>query len=66
VDWGGLLAGGAAGSVIRRRGSGDLLKQFQQSGQGEVANSWVSPGPEQIDFRPAILAKGPLGRRSDR
>ena len=45
---GGLLAGGAAGSVISG-GLGDLLRQFQQNGQGEVANSWVGPGPnEQI------------------
>ena len=41
---GGLLAGGAAGSVISG-GLGDLLKQFQQNGQGETANSWVSQGP---------------------
>jgi len=40
---GGLLAGGAAGSVISG-GLGDLLKQFQQNGQGDTANSWVSPG----------------------
>jgi uncharacterized protein YidB (DUF937 family) len=43
---GGLLAGGAAGSVISG-GLGDLLKQFQQNGQGEAANSWVSPGPNK-------------------
>jgi uncharacterized protein YidB (DUF937 family) len=43
---GGLLAGGAAGSVISG-GLGDLLKQFQQNGQGETANSWVSPGPNK-------------------
>lgn len=43
---GGLLAGGAAGSVLSG-GLGDLLKQFQQSGHGEVANSWVNPGPNK-------------------
>jgi uncharacterized protein YidB (DUF937 family) len=43
---GGLLAGGAAGSVISG-GLGDLLKQFQQHGQGETANSWVSNGPNK-------------------
>lgn len=43
---GGLLAGGAAGSVISG-GLGDLLKQFQQSGHGETANSWVSSGPNK-------------------
>jgi uncharacterized protein YidB (DUF937 family) len=43
---GGLLAGGAAGSVISG-GLGDLLKQFQQSGHGDTANTWVSPGPNK-------------------
>ena len=43
---GGLLAGGAAGSVISG-GLGDLLKQFQQSGQGDTANSWVTSGPNK-------------------
>jgi uncharacterized protein YidB (DUF937 family) len=43
---GGLLAGGAAGSVISG-GLGDLLKQFQQQGHGEAANSWVSNGPNK-------------------
>jgi uncharacterized protein YidB (DUF937 family) len=52
---GGLLAGGAAGSVVSG-GLGDLLKQFQQSGQGEVANSWVSPGPNK-SISPGDLAK---------
>jgi uncharacterized protein YidB (DUF937 family) len=28
-------------------GLGDLLRQFQQNGQGEAANSWVSPGPNK-------------------
>jgi uncharacterized protein YidB (DUF937 family) len=40
---GGLLAGGAAGSVLSG-GLGDLLNQFQQKGQGDAANSWVSTG----------------------
>jgi uncharacterized protein YidB (DUF937 family) len=43
---GGLLAGGAAGSVISG-GLSDLLRQFQQSGHGEAANSWVSQGPNK-------------------
>jgi uncharacterized protein YidB (DUF937 family) len=43
---GGLLAGGAAGGVISG-GLGDLLKQLQQNGHGEAANSWVSPGPNK-------------------
>ena len=51
---GGLLAGGAAGSVLS--GSlNDLLKQFQQNGQGEVAQSWVGSGPNK-DISPDDLA----------
>ncbi len=51
---GGLLAGGAAGSVISG-GLGDLLRQFQQNGQGEVANSWVGKGPNK-QISPGDLA----------
>jgi uncharacterized protein YidB (DUF937 family) len=51
---GGLLAGGAAGSVLSG-GLGDLLKQFQQNGQGDTANSWVSPGPNK-QIAPGDLA----------
>src|SRR5947207_3046703 len=51
---GGLLAGGAAGSVISG-GLGDLLKQFQQNGQGETANSWVGRG-ENKPIAPGDLA----------
>ncbi len=51
---GGLLAGGAAGSVLSG-GLGDLLKQFQDSGHGETANSWVSPGPNKA-IDPSDLA----------
>ncbi len=40
---GGLLAGGAAGSVLSG-GLGDLVKQLQQGGQGDAANSWVGTG----------------------
>jgi uncharacterized protein YidB (DUF937 family) len=43
---GGLLAGGAAGSILSG-GLGDLLKQFQDSGHGDTANSWVQPGPNR-------------------
>jgi uncharacterized protein YidB (DUF937 family) len=43
---GGMLAGGAAGSILSG-GLGDLLKQFQQNGQGEVADSWVGSGPNR-------------------
>ncbi len=43
---GGLLAGGAAGSILSG-GLGDLLKQFQDNGHSETANSWVGPGPNK-------------------
>jgi len=55
---GGLLAGGAAGSILSG-GLGDLLKQFQQNGHSETANSWVSPGPNK-QISPNDLA-GALG-----
>src|SRR3954464_3959445 len=51
---GGLLGGGAAGSVLSG-GLGDLLKQFQQNGQGDAANSWVSNGPNK-QIAPGDLA----------
>ena len=51
---GGLLAGGAAGSVLSG-GLGDLLNQFQQKGHGETANSWVSNGPNK-QIAPGDLA----------
>src|SRR3569623_1555952 len=35
---GGMATGGLSG------GLNDLLKQFQDAGHGEAANSWVSPG----------------------
>jgi uncharacterized protein YidB (DUF937 family) len=43
---GGLLAGGAAGSVLSG-GLNDLLKQFQNAGQSEIADSWVGKGPNK-------------------
>ena len=52
---GGLLGGAAAGSVISG-GLGDLLKQFQQNGQGEVAGSWVGKGDNKS------IAPGDLGK----
>jgi uncharacterized protein YidB (DUF937 family) len=52
---GGLLAGGAAGGILSG-GLGGLLKQFQQNGQGEVANSWVGTGPNR-DISESDLAK---------
>jgi uncharacterized protein YidB (DUF937 family) len=43
---GGLLAGGAAGSALSG-GLNDLLKQLQQNGHGDVAQSWVESGPNK-------------------
>jgi uncharacterized protein YidB (DUF937 family) len=52
---GGLLAGGAAGSILSG-GLNDLLKQFQQAGQGDAARSWVGTGPN-ADISETDLAK---------
>ena len=43
---GGLLGGGAAGTALSG-GLGDLLKNFQQAGQGDKADSWVTTGPNK-------------------
>lgn len=43
---GGLLAGGAAGGLLSG-GLSDLLRQFQQRGLGDAADSWVGHGPNQ-------------------
>jgi uncharacterized protein YidB (DUF937 family) len=43
---GGLLGGAGAGTVLNG-GLGGLLKQLQESGQGEVAKSWVGTGPNK-------------------
>jgi uncharacterized protein YidB (DUF937 family) len=43
---GGLLGGGAAGSILGG-GLNDLLKQLQQSGLHEEANSWIGSGPNK-------------------
>ena len=59
---GGLLAGGAAGSILSG-GLSDLLKQFQQSGHSDTANSWVGNGPNK-SISPNDLANA-LGRGQD-
>jgi uncharacterized protein YidB (DUF937 family) len=43
---GGLLGGGAAGGILSG-GLADLVKQFQQNGQGDRADSWVAKGPNK-------------------
>ncbi len=52
---GNLLAGGSAGPALSS-GLGALLQQFQQNGQGDKANSWVSTGPNK-DISEQDLAK---------
>lgn len=43
---GGLLSGASVGSVLSG-GLGDLVERFKQNGQGQAADSWVKPGPNQ-------------------
>lgn len=43
---GGLIGGAGIGSVLSG-GLRDLVEQFRQNGQGEAAESWVRPGPNQ-------------------
>jgi uncharacterized protein YidB (DUF937 family) len=52
---GGLLGGSAAGGILSN-GLGELLKQFQQSGHGDAAKSWVDSGPNK-SISPDDLAK---------
>jgi uncharacterized protein YidB (DUF937 family) len=56
---GGLLAGGAAGSILGG-GLNDLVKQLQQSGLHEEANSWIGSGPNKtIAANDLATALGP-------
>lgn len=56
---GGLLGGAAAGTVLSG-GLNDLLKQLQQAGQGDTANSWVGTGAnKQISANDLGAALGP-------
>ena len=41
-----VIAGGGAGGILSG-GLSDLLKQFQNNGQGEKAASWVASGPNK-------------------
>ncbi|HTE82890.1 MAG TPA: YidB family protein [Reyranella sp.] len=71
---GGAAAGSGGLGGILSGGLGDLVKQFQNAGKGEMADSWVGTGqnktippadlaevltPEQIDF---LTAKTGLSR----
>jgi uncharacterized protein YidB (DUF937 family) len=44
---GGLFGGGAAAGSAINGGLGDLLKQLQQKGLGDEANSWIGSGPNK-------------------
>jgi uncharacterized protein YidB (DUF937 family) len=52
---GSLLGGGAAGSLLSG-GFADLVRQFEQSGHGDVINSWVGPGANKA-ISPNDLAR---------
>ena len=43
---GGMLGGAGVGSVLSG-GLGQLVERFRQNGHGQVADSWVSTGPNQ-------------------
>ena len=43
---GGMLSGASAGGVLSG-GLRDLVERFKENGQGQVADSWVRPGPNQ-------------------
>ena len=60
---GGLLGGAAAGTVLSG-GLENLIKGFQQSGQGRAAQSWVDNGPNE-QIAPGDLESA-LGSRHDR
>lgn len=51
---GGLLGGGAAGGVLSG-GLGNLVRDLQGSGQGNVVQSWIGNGPNQ-PINPGSLA----------
>lgn len=56
---GGLFSGGAAGGILSG-GLSDLLKQFQQNGQSDKADSWVAKGPNKPVSPPELeQALGP-------
>jgi uncharacterized protein YidB (DUF937 family) len=51
---GGLLGGAAAGNVLSG-GLGNVMKELEDSGHGQVARSWVGTGPNE-DIAPKDLA----------
>lgn len=53
ANLGGALGGAGVGGFLNG-GIGELLEKFKQNGQGEAAESWVSPGPNR-EITPAEL-----------
>jgi len=53
---GGLLSGNTGAGGALSGGLGDLLKQFEQSGHGETAKSWVGDGANKA-IAPNDLAR---------
>jgi len=43
----GFLGGGGGTGSMLSNGLSDLLRQFQQNGLGNVAQSWIGSGPNQ-------------------
>jgi len=41
------MLGGAGVGGLLNGGLSELLEKFNQNGQGDVAQSWVSPGPNK-------------------
>ena len=41
------MLGGAGVGGLLQGGIGELLEKFNQNGHGDVASSWVSPGPNK-------------------
>ncbi len=44
---GSLLGGGGAAGSVLSEGLNDIVKQFEQNGQGDVVKSWVGSGPNK-------------------
>lgn len=55
----GMLGGASAGGLLSG-GLSDLMRQFQQSGRGDIADSWVGRGPNR-EIAPEELEQA-LGR----
>jgi uncharacterized protein YidB (DUF937 family) len=50
---GGMLGAGGIGGLLNG-GIGELLERFNQTGQGEIADSWVKPGPNKDISSPQL------------